>query len=154
MKRWIVILFLSLATAGCSTGSAERAGSTTQPASAVPVQIPSEGSPSLPNSDSFDTTLSPKGASGALADLFKKLGFQDIQPPGALTFAADYFSARAMEQTALGDLIDVSCRWVRDGETRVLVKSNLPAAQQARLVEMLRSAMATATRPATSKQPQ
>ncbi|HEY2585110.1 MAG TPA: hypothetical protein VGI81_05035 [Tepidisphaeraceae bacterium] len=52
----------------------------------------------------------------------------------------------------MGDLIDVSCRWVRDGESRVLVKSNLPPGQHVRLVEMLRSAMARATtQPATSK---
>jgi hypothetical protein len=156
--RWTsIVLVLSLAAAGCSTGNGERSGSTMQPGPAVPVQVPPENAPSLTNSDAFDTTLSPKGALGVMTDLFKELGIEAIAmgpSPYGLN-AADYFSAHSTEQTALGDMIEVRCRWLRDGQTRVLVKSNLPAGQQARLVELLRSAMAAAaTRPAASTKTQ
>lgn len=156
MQWRVFALCLSLAAVGCSTGSGGRPGSTTQPAPAVAAQIPADGSPSLPNLNAFDTTLSPKGAAGVMAGLFKELGIEAIQVAnGPISYpfgGADYFSARATEQTALGDLIDVRCRWVRDGQTRVFVRSNLPPVQQVRLVELLRSAMlAAAGRPATTE---
>jgi hypothetical protein len=99
--------------------------------------------PPLPNTTTITTTLPTVTSANVVAyTLYKKLEFRAVgakQGAYAVPDRADYFSALITASTANGHSIRVTCNWRSEEETAIEVRSDLPEAQHAVVVDHLRN---------------
>jgi hypothetical protein len=98
--------------------------------------------------DTLYTAMLPRDAAVAAAGaLFNKFGMQ-VGSGGSYfqgfieqSFEGDHFSANAMAKTSAGGSIQINGEWIKDGETKVGLTSDLPDAQYEAVVAVIRSAI-------------
>ena len=105
---------------------------------------------SRPNhQDTLYTAMLPRDAAVAAAKgaLFNKFGLE-VGSGGSYSggfieqnFGGDHFSANAQAKTSAGGSIQINCEWIKDGETKVGLTSDLPDAQYDAVVAVIRSAI-------------
>ena len=142
-KALLLLAMLFLAPAvGCST--------THKSLTVAPGTQPTQEAASHKVRNEFLTTTSPTDAASDSGEaIMKKFGFRSGSPNTSTGYVdGDYFSAKAVAESAGGAQIEIDCEWIKDGQTRVVLTSDLPAAQHAVVASEVRRALnAAATRP-------
>jgi hypothetical protein len=98
--------------------------------------------------EDFDSPLLPQDVASQFVQAGQQLRFPDFG-----STQGDYFNAVAGMRNFQGDETHVACTWKKDGLTTVRVESNLPDAQNAKLLELFKSSLAERAAKANSGNP-
>jgi hypothetical protein len=134
-SRAALAISLLVLAAGCATTASPRPHA----------DAGNRSSSSLEHTTDLHTNLSPLDAAKVVAEVYRSMGFQGYN--GQITYApqaeaGDYFYARASAISAQSYHMLAECQWLRDGDTAVHFRSDLPQTEHDLLVTRIHEKLA------------